>query len=120
MNWTLTLNLKIVVIISAYFMASVISAYCIKLMLKKYEKDIQDNGLKSAGMIIGMIERIIILTFVLVNEYTAITIIFAAKSIARFNELKIREIAEYYLIGTLLSISFAMFIGIVTRLIMGL
>jgi len=120
MGCNLALNLKIIIIISAYFMASVISAYCIKLMLRKYEKDIHGSGLKNAGLIIGIIERIIVLTFVLVNEYTAITIIFAAKSIARFNELKSREIAEYYLIGTLLSIAFAMSIGIITRLVIGI
>ena len=44
---------------------------------------------------------------------TAITVIFAAKSIARFNELKDRKMAEYYLIGTLLSITFALLAGIV-------
>ena len=42
-----------------------------------------------------------------------ITVIFAAKSIARFNELKDRKMAEYYLIGTLLSITFALLAGIV-------
>jgi len=44
---------------------------------------------------------------------TAITVIFAAKSIARFNELKDRKMAEHYLIGTLLSITFALLAGIV-------
>jgi len=44
---------------------------------------------------------------------TAITVIFAAKSIAKFNELKDRKMAEYYLIGTLLSITFALLAGIV-------
>ena len=44
---------------------------------------------------------------------TVITVIFAAKSIARFNELKDRKMAEYYLIGTLLSITFALLAGIV-------
>jgi len=52
-------------------------------------------------------------------QYTAITIIFVAKSIARFNESKDRKMAEYYLIDTLLSIAFAMIVGIVTRLIIG-
>ena len=61
-------------------------------------------------------QRVMVLTFVLVDQYTAITIVFAAKSIARFNELEDRNMAEYYLIGTLLSITFALIIGIVTRL----
>jgi len=107
---------KIAVIILAYITVSVIGAYLIKLMLRRYENELETGGLKGAGMAIGMIERIIVLTFVLFNQYTAITIIFAAKSIARFNELKDRKMAEYYLIGTLLSIAFAMIVGIATRL----
>ncbi len=107
--------LKIVVIISAYAIVSIVGAYFIKLMLRRYEKDVETSGLKSAGMVIGVVERVMVLTFVLVNQYTAITVIFAAKSIARFNELKDRKMAEYYLIGTLASITFALLVGIITR-----
>ena len=42
-------------------------------------------------------------------------LIFAAKSIARFEDLKKREFAEYYLIGTLSSILLAMLLGILAR-----
>lgn len=110
---------KIAVIISAYITVTIIGAYFVKLMLRQYEKDVETSGLKGAGMVIGIVERVIVLTLVLVNQYTAITIIFAAKSIARFNELKDRKMAEYYLIGTLESIAFAMFAGIITRLVIG-
>jgi len=107
-----------VVIACGYFFVSIIGAYLIKLILRRYEKDVGMSGLKSAGMVIGIAERIIVLTFVLVNQFTAITIIFAAKSIARFNELKDRKMAEYYLIGTLSSISFALIVGVITHLIL--
>lgn len=110
---------KTVVILSAYITVTIISAYLIKLALRNYETDVDDSGLKGAGMTIGIVERVIVLTLVLVNQYTAITIIFAAKSIARFNELTDRKMAEYYLIGTLLSIALAMVIGIITRVIIG-
>ena len=43
---------------------------------------------------------------------------FKIKSIARFNELKDRKMAEYYLIGTLVSITFALLVGIVVRAIL--
>ena len=38
-------------------------------------------------------------------------------AITRFNELNDRNMAEYYLISTLLSITFALIIGIITRLV---
>jgi len=109
---------KISVIISAYIIVSIIGAYFIKLMLRRYEKEVETRGLIGAGMVIGIVERVMVLTFVLVNQYTAITVIFAAKSIARFNELKDRKMAEYYLIGTLVSITFALLAGIVVRAIL--
>ena len=110
---------KIAVILSAYVTVTIIGAYFTKLTLRNYERDVEESGLKGAGMTIGIVERVIVLTLVLVNQYTAITVIFAAKSIARFNELKDRKMAEYYLIGTLVSIAFALVTGIITRVIIG-
>lgn len=107
---------KIIVIIIGYF-TIILCGYLIRLILRKYEVDV--SGLKSAGMAIGIIERILVLTFVMLNQYTAITIIFAAKSIARFNELKDRKMSEYYLIGTLLSITVALITGIIIRFLIG-
>ena len=110
--------LEITVVASAYVIISIIGAYLIKLMLRGYGREVELGGLKNAGMVIGIVERIIVLTFVLVNQYTAITIVFAAKSIARFNELKDRKMAEYYLIGTLISITFALIVGIIVKVIL--
>jgi len=62
---------------------------------------------------IGILERMLILTFVFLNQYATIALILTAKSIARFEGLKKREFAEYYLIGTLSSILFAILTGIV-------
>lgn len=73
----------------------------------------ESEGLKGAGTAIGCLERFLTLTLVLVGQYEAIALILAAKSIARFQELKKREFAEYYLIGTLSSMLFAMLVGII-------
>ena len=62
-----------------------------------------------------MIERVIILTLALLGEYGTISFVFVAKSMARFEQLKKRPFAEYYLLGTLLSISFAIFIAILVQ-----
>jgi len=70
------------------------------------------GGFKGAGRAIGYLERLLTLTFVLLGEYEALALVLAAKSIARFQELKERKFAEYYLIGTLSSILFAMLVGI--------
>ncbi len=76
------------------------------------------EGLGKAGLWIGRLERILILTFVLINRFEAIGFLIAAKSIFRFGEItnsEDRKIAEYILIGTLLSVVFAIFFGIFTK-----
>jgi hypothetical protein len=55
------------------------------------------------GRMIGNLERLLLLAFVVLGSYGAIGFVLAAKSIARFRELDDREFAEYYLVGTLAS-----------------
>ena len=70
-----------------------------------------DRGLRRAGLLLGIFERFIVLTCVLKGEYGALALVFGAKSIARFEDLKKREFSEYYLVGTLSSFSFALLSG---------
>lgn len=69
------------------------------------------ESLENAGKYIGYMERFLILTFILLQQYTAIGFLIAAKSILRFNAS--RKTSEYILIGTLLSFSIAILVGFV-------
>ncbi|MFX0125417.1 MAG: hypothetical protein ACFFAE_17485, partial [Candidatus Hodarchaeota archaeon] len=53
--------------------------------------------------------------FGLLGEYGAISFVFVAKSMARFKQLEKRQFAEYYLIGTLLSLFFALIVAIIAQ-----
>lgn len=76
--------------------------------------------LRNAGLYIGWLERFLVLTAVLVQSPAMIGLILTGKSIARLPELKGPRFAEYFLIGTLLSISLALLGGIVlSRLLFG-
>jgi hypothetical protein len=73
------------------------------------------GGLQHAGLGIGLLERIFVLTLVLYDEFTAIMLVLTAKSIARFEDLKRREFAEYYLMGPSRVCSLvALFIGLLS------
>jgi hypothetical protein len=63
---------------------------------------------------IGWLERFLILTSLLLQSPATVGLILTAKSIARYPEFKSKRFAEYFLIGTLLSIS----IGVVGGLIL--
>jgi hypothetical protein len=59
------------------------------------------------GATIGVLERLLIVTFVLSNATAAIGLVIGAKTLARFKQLDDRDFAEYYLLGTLASVSVA-------------
>ncbi len=69
------------------------------------DKDATERG---AGALIGNLERILSVIFLHTNQVAAIGLIYTAKSIARFKEIEVnKRFAEYYLIGTLYSILYA-------------
>ena len=84
---------------------------------KKYAQIMSRSEQENAGEVIGIIERILILTFVLVGSYEAVAFSVAAKSIARFNELDDKYFAEYYLLGTSISVSIAVILGVIIKMI---
>lgn len=55
------------------------------------------------GRMIGILERMLVVTLVLIDQWGALGLILAAKSIARFKDLEKRRFGEYYLVGTLTS-----------------
>ncbi len=76
------------------------------------ERDDEDLG---AGATIGGLERWIVLVLGLAGRWEAVALVLAAKSIARFEELKRRPFAEYFLIGTLASV----LVAVVSALVVG-
>jgi uncharacterized protein DUF3307 len=69
--------------------------------------------LSNAGMYIGWLERFLVLTALLLHSPATVGLIIAAKSIARYPQFRREQFAEYFLIGTLLSICTAFVGGVV-------
>lgn len=115
----LTISPAMWVVITGYVFVTIPASVCIKVFFAKWDlaKSAQQlEGLEHAGQWIGMMERILILTFVLVNQWEAVGFLLAAKSIFRFGDLKNSNeinLTEYILIGTLLSFSIAIFTGLI-------
>lgn len=77
---------------------------------------LDDSGLEGSGQLIGILERLLGLVLVLMGEWAALAVVLAAKSIARFEELRDRPFAEYYLVGTLASLLVAVLTGLAVQL----
>ena len=75
---------------------------------------------KHASRIIGYLERIIVFFLLLHGQYSAIALVIAAKSIARFPEIndeKSHMQANHYIIGTFLSLTTVISVTVLLNLI---
>jgi hypothetical protein len=71
--------------------------------------------MERAGMWIGCLERVLILTFVMFGRFEAVGFLIAAKSIFRFGGRdagEARSETEYFLVGTLTSFAAAIAVGL--------
>ncbi len=88
----------------------------VRKILSRYKADLVDNG-DNKGKAIGNLERVLIIIFVLLDNYSLIGLLFTAKSLIRFKEIEVSEktdgnFVEYYLIGTLSSLLIALISGV--------
>ncbi len=85
---------------------------------KEIAKEDEQSSLKKAGRYIGIFERILVLTFILSSNFSAIGFLIGAKSILRFSDSKgARKQTEYVLIGTLMSFAICIVVGLMIRYI---
>lgn len=111
------------IIMAALFLTTPASIF-IKILLSSWtpvpdaQNAIQTESLSSAGKYIGILERLLVFTFIMVNHWEGVGFMVAAKSVFRFSDLaqaKQRKLTEYVLIGTLLSFGLAVLTGIIIK-----
>lgn len=88
---------------SAFVFAHVGGNTVVRGVLPERNPGADDDDLE-VGYLIGTLERWIILLLGLAGLWEAVAIVVAVESIARFEELKQRAFAEYFLVGTLTSV----------------
>jgi hypothetical protein len=111
------------ILMAALFLTTPASIF-IKILLSSWTpvpetvSNIQTESLSSAGKYIGILERLLVFTFIMVNHWEGVGFMVAAKSVFRFSDLvqaKQRKLTEYVLIGTLLSFGMAVLTGILIK-----
>ncbi len=98
---------------------NIMSAWSSQIQFKS--TDIETKSLQNAGKIIGILERVLVFIFIMVNHWEAVGFLITAKSVFRFSDLKLaqdRKLTEYILIGTLLSFGTAIVTAIITQYIL--
>ncbi|MBN1408135.1 MAG: hypothetical protein JW956_10105 [Calditrichaceae bacterium] len=86
---------------------------------KKKDKPTQkDREEYDRGKLIGLLERTFLYFLIIFNQIGAIAVIIALKSLARFKELDDKNFAEYFLIGSLLSVMAAAIPAVIVLIIL--
>lgn len=92
--------------------------FFIQNVFKEAKISIPDSGkeqsLPNAGRVIGNVERMLTLVFVMLGQFEAIGFLLAAKSLLRFRETDTVK-SEYVLVGTLLSFGIAILMGVAVK-----
>jgi len=103
--------------IFGYLLVTALFPTFISFATQQWRKDIPSERevLYKAGRWIGIIERVLVLSFVLIHQFGAIGFLLAAKSVFRFGDLREsrdKGHTEYVLIGTLLSFGLTIITGL--------
>lgn len=113
------------VVVIGYLLVIFPVGFIIGKATQRWQEEIAtDEGefpsLEKAGRYIGIFERILVLTFILTDNFAAIGLLIAAKSILRFSDKGksgARKQTEYVLIGTLMSFALTIIIGFLMRVL---
>ena len=124
-TWQDFFNAENLKIITAIVFLTVPSSIFIKTLISIWtpitvdHSKLQTESLVNAGKYIGILERLLVFVFILVNHWEGVGFMIAAKSVFRFSDLaeaKQRKLTEYVLIGTLLSFGIAVLTGILVKI----
>lgn len=128
-------NYRILLRLLGYLLMIGPVGYIIQFLTKKWLFELDpDDSLKEAGKWIGILERVLTITFIYISQFSAIGFLIAAKSILRvidkpdkpsgeptlIKPFSSRKRTEYVLIGTFLSFAIAILTGLVINWLLSL
>lgn len=79
----------------------------------------EDGSLVRAGAMIGYMERILIFTFILLDQYVAVGFVLGLKAAYRFKDTDNHAKAEYLLMGTFLSLILTLAVAVFVVQLLG-
>ncbi len=109
-------NYKISLILLGFLLVTTPFGFFIGMVTKRLQNT-NNKKIKTDknGFLIGIFERLIILTFVLLAEYGAIGFLITGKSIIRFSAKNEDINSEYVLLGTMISYGMTIITGLIIK-----
>lgn len=114
MNW-----IVVAILVGGYLLLLGTSGIVVNYILSKISKEpiSQKIGkeVRDTGFVIGKCENLLILTFMLLDAYTALAVIFAAKAIVRKEDMSKNTL--FFLAGTMINVTYSIIIGLVIKIL---
>lgn len=111
--------IQVAIVLSGYILLLATSGRMVNYVLHS----ISGNGVvepsrevKDTGYVIGKCENLLLLTFMLLDAFTAMALIFTAKAIVRAEDMKKQPL--YFLAGTMGNVTYSIMIGFILKILL--
>jgi hypothetical protein len=111
--------IQVAIVLSGYIILLATSGRMVNYVLHS----ISGNGVaepsrevKDTGYVIGKCENLLLLTFMLLDAFTAMALIFTAKAIVRAEDMKKQPL--YFLAGTMVNVTYSIMIGFILKILL--
>jgi hypothetical protein len=104
---------QIVLLLNTLLIITYVASKFIEVLVSKWNQEIGSN--LTSSKYIGMLERILVFVFIVMNQWEGVGFLIAIKSVFRFGDsLKNtdKKLSEFYFLGTLLSFGIAIGIAL--------
>ena len=114
MNWV-----TVAILVVGYSVLLCTSGILVNYILSKISKEPISQKIgkeaRDTGFVVGKCENLLILTFMLLDAYTALALVFAAKTIVRKEDMSKNSL--FFLAGTMINVTYSIMIGLVTKIL---
>ncbi|MFW6196833.1 MAG: hypothetical protein ACOC5D_05805 [Thermoplasmatota archaeon] len=115
-------NIGYLIVIGGYLFLLGTSGILVKKIISYISKDDSDMDIsqreKDTGFVIGKCENVLLLTFMLLNAYTALALIFVAKTVVRKEDMSKNTL--YFLSGSMINVTYSITIAVIIKTLLNL
>ena len=111
--------ITVTILVGGYLILLGTSGIVVNYVLSKISKEPISQKIgkeaRDTGFVVGKCENLLILTFMLLDAYTALALIFAAKAIVRKEYMSKNSL--FFLAGTMINVTYSIMIGLVIKIL---
>lgn len=89
--------------------------YILSIISAKPMSSIISKEVRDTGFVVGKCENLLIMTFMFLEAYTALALVFAAKTMVRREDMSKNSL--FFLAGTMINVTYSIMAGMVVKLI---